>query len=74
MRMTRLEGERLIFVSFVGIESLDTADPNKSGVTGSIGAPSVANLQTFLDTFVCQANQNQTVRFNSSTQSRMLTA
>ncbi|ORY31807.1 glycoside hydrolase superfamily [Naematelia encephala] len=36
---------------------------DNNGVSGSDGDASVANLQTFLDTFICQANNNGTNYF-----------
>jgi glucan 1,3-beta-glucosidase len=40
-----------------------TASEGNNGVTGSQGDASIANLQIFLDTFVCQANANGTDYF-----------
>lgn len=43
-------------------ESMTTTEAN-NGVAGSQGDASIANLQTFLDTFVCAANANGTDYF-----------
>ncbi|WVR06642.1 hypothetical protein IAU60_003674 [Kwoniella sp. DSM 27419] len=43
-------------------QSMNASESN-SGFGGSKGEASVANLQTFLDTFVCQANANGTEYF-----------
>lgn len=40
-----------------------TASEGNNGVASPQGDASIANLQTFLDTFVCQANANGTDYF-----------
>lgn len=45
-----------------GVDSMTVAEGN-NGVVGTQGDASVANLQVFLDTFVCQANSNKTDYF-----------
>ena len=43
-------------------KSMTVADAN-NGAGSPAGDASIANLQTFLDTFVCQANTNSTKYF-----------
>ncbi|KAJ9104679.1 hypothetical protein QFC21_002177 [Naganishia friedmannii] len=52
-------------------DSMTTADGN-NGVVGAQGDASIANLQTFLDTFVCQANANKTDYFFCTSLSALL--